>query len=45
MQRSQDVTKFAESKGRRFAYFVEHVGPHEAPEPGKAPTRYGEIDE
>ncbi|SUA59428.1 Uncharacterised protein [Oligella urethralis] len=45
LQRSQDVTKFAESKGRRFAYFVEHVGPHEAPEPGKAPTRYGEIDE
>lgn len=41
----QAVTKFAESKGRRFAYFVEHVGPHEAPEPGRAPTRYGEIDE
>ncbi|MDO5667453.1 MAG: barstar family protein [Alcaligenaceae bacterium] len=40
----QDATKFATSKGRHFSYFVEHVGPHEAPEPGKAPTRYGEID-
>lgn len=40
----QDVTKFAASKGRHFSYFVEHVGPHAAPEPGKAPTRYGEID-
>ena len=41
----QGATKFATSKGRRFSYFVEHVGPHEAPEPGKAPTRYGEIDD
>ncbi|NLA89485.1 MAG: barstar family protein [Alcaligenaceae bacterium] len=41
----QDATKFAQSKGRHFSYYVEHVGPHEAPEPGKAPTRYGEIDD
>lgn len=40
----QDATKFADSKGRHFSYFIEHVGPHEAPEPGRAPTRYGEID-
>lgn len=39
-----DVQRVAESKGRHFSCFVEHVGPHAAPEPGKAPTRYGEID-
>lgn len=39
----EDATSFAESDGRHFSYFIEHVGPHEAPEPGKAPTRYGEI--
>ncbi len=38
-----DATKFANSKGLRFIFYVEHVGPHEAPEPGKAPARYGEI--
>lgn len=38
-----DVSQFAESKGRYFGYFIEHTGPHEAPKPGKAPTRYGEI--
>ena len=41
----EDATRFAESKRRHFSYFVEHVGPHEAPEPGKAPARYGEISE
>lgn len=40
-----DATEFAGSKGLRFIYYVEHVGPHEAPEPGKAPARYGEISE
>ena len=40
-----DAAKFADSKGRHFIYYVEHVGPHEAPEPGKAPARYGEISE
>ncbi|CAM5198302.1 barstar family protein [Oligella ureolytica] len=40
-----DAAKFAGSKGRHFIYYVEHVGPHEAPEPGKAPARYGEISE
>jgi|SRR5699024_11666854 len=41
----EDSTKFAKSKGLQFVYYVEHVGPHEAPEPGKAPARYGEISE
>ncbi|NLA50915.1 MAG: barstar family protein [Alcaligenaceae bacterium] len=40
-----DATEFASSKGLRFIFYVEHVGPHEAPEPGKAPARYGEISE
>ncbi|MYN13194.1 barstar family protein 2 [Pusillimonas sp. TS35] len=40
-----DVADFAANNSRHFCYSVEHAGKHPDPEPGKAPSPYGEASE
>ena len=37
-----ETVAFAQEKKKVFAYFIEHVGKHSAPEPGVAPQPYAE---
>ena len=38
----EETFAYAQEKKKVFAYFIEHVGKHSAPEPGVAPQPYAE---